>query len=519
MTFADARRALHEQETSCEQLVSSFLDRIRVEDDRLNAFVYLDEDGALGRARELDAAARRGADLPLRGMIMAVKDVICIRSGPVTCASRMLECFESLYDATVIGRLRDAGALFIGKTNCDQFAMGSSNETSWFGPVRNPAHEACVPGGSSGGSAAAVAAGMCHTALGTDTGGSIRQPAAFCGVVGLKPTYGRVSRHGLVAFASSFDCIGPMGQRVEDCALLLNHMAGPDRWDSTSALVDVPDYTQSLTGSVRGVRIGLPREYFAEGLDGDIRRMIEDRVRDLEHAGAEVKDVSLPHTEYGIAAYYVLTTAEASSNLARYDGIRYGYRADSGAVRETLKRERRAIVSALGAASSEDRMRKLEDRLADQDSMLQRLYAMSRTEGFGDEVKRRIMLGTYVLSSGYYDAYYAKGQKVRTLIRSDFDRAFEEVDVLVAPVTPTPAFEIGDKMGDPLAMYLSDVYTVNANLAGVPGLAVPIGRHPVPPRLPVGMQVLGRPFEEATLLQVGDVIERSGRESGPTQWS
>lgn len=484
MTFADARQALADEETSCEALVSSFLERIHAENERLNCFIHVDEEGALSHASYLDSRLDQGNAGPLTGMVVAVKDVICIKGRTVTCASRMLEDFESLYDATVIERLRDAGAVFIGKTNCDQFGMGSSNENSFFGPVRNPANTEYVPGGSSGGSAVAVAAGLCHTAVGTDTGGSIRQPAAFCGVVGLKPTYGRVSRYGLVAFASSFDTIGPFGSTVEDVALMLNAMAGRDRWDSTSAPIEVPDYTEALSGSVQGLRIGLPREYFADGLDEGIRSMIDERVRALERAGAEIKDVSLPHTEYGIATYYVLATAEASSNLSRYDGIRYGHRADVAAAK--------SLSDAAGDATSE----------------LEALYTQSRTEGFGEEVKRRIMLGTYVLSSGYYDAYYAKGRRVRTLIRSDFDAAFDDVDLLATPATPTPAFKIGTKIDDPLEMYLGDVYTVNANLAGIPGLVVPIGTHPMTPHLPVGMQLLGRHFDEALLLQVGDVVQR-----------
>ncbi len=475
-TFADARRALDDDETSCEALVSSFLSAIEAHNDRLHAFLDVDDEGALRHARYLDDQRTRGHDRPLAGLILAVKDVICIKGRRVTCASRILSTFESLYDATAIERLREAGAIFIGKTNCDQFAMGSSNENSYFGPVRNPRGEAYVPGGSSGGSAAAVAAGLCHAALGTDTGGSIRQPAAFCGVVGLKPTYGRVSRYGLVAYASSLDCIGPFGHNVEDVARILGVIAGRDPSDATSAPVDVPGYTQALTGSVRGVRIGLPAEYFAEGLDDDIRRMLRRQVDRLEAAGAEIREVSMPHTEYGIAAYYVLATAEASSNLARYDGVRYGYRAD------------------LAPEADAD------------ESLLQQLYVDSRTEGFGEEVKRRIMLGTYVLSAGYYDAYYGKAQRVRSLIRSDFDRAFETVDVLLTPATPTPPFPLGSKLDDPLEMYLSDIYTVTANLAGVPGLVVPLGTHPG--GLPVGMQLLGRHFDEALLLQVGDVALR-----------
>lgn len=508
-TFTDARSALKNGETSCEELVSSFLDRIRENDDRLNVFVSVDDGGALSHARYLDDLRGGGHDRPLAGLILAVKDVICIKGRKVTCASRMLENFESLYDATVIEKLRDAGAIFIGKTNCDQFAMGSSNENSFFGPVRNPVAPDYVPGGSSGGSAAAVAAGMCHAALGTDTGGSIRQPAAFCGVAGLKPTYGRVSRYGLVAFASSFDVIGPFGHTVEDLAHLMNTIAGHDKQDSTSAPVEVPDYLRSFTGSVEGVRIGLPKEYFAEGLDPGIRSMLGLRADALANAGADVRDVSLPHTEYGIATYYVLTMAEASSNLARYDGIRYGYRADLQATRRQLKEDRRTLETAVAEAHGDDeRVDRLRAQIDEQDSILQRLYTTSRSEGFGDEVKRRIMLGTYVLSSGYYDAYYAKGRRVRTLIRSDFDRVFEQVDVLLTPATPTIAFQLGTKVDNPLDMYLSDVYTVNANLAGIPGLVVPIGEHPAEPHLPVGLQLLGRHFDESLLLQVGDVVEK-----------
>lgn len=481
VTYADARRALEQGETSCEALVSSFLERIEAENARLNAFISVDAAGALAQARTLDQRLRQGEPLPpLGGLVLAVKDVICIKDQRVTCGSRMLENFVSLYDATVIERLRAAGAIFIGKTNCDEFAMGSSNETSYFGPARNPINPDYVPGGSSGGSAVAVAAKMCHAALGSDTGGSIRQPAAFCGVVGLKPTYGRVSRYGLVAYASSLDTIGPFAHTVEDVARLLQVMAGVDRWDSTSAPVAVPDYVAALDRPMQGLRIGLPREYFAEGLDPEIRQVLEKRAAQLEAAGAVVQEVSLPHTEYGIAAYYILATAEASSNLARYDGIRYGYRADVQQIRREL------------AESGSD------------DAVIYRLYVRSRSEGFGTEVKRRIMLGTYVLSAGYYEAYYAKAQRVRRLIRQDFDRAFEQVDVLLTPASPTPPFPLGSKLSDPLEMYLSDVYTVTANLAGIPGLVVPVGTHSR--GFPVGAQLLGRHFDEATLLQVGKTL-------------
>ncbi len=495
-SFADARKALQNGETDCETLVSSFFARIQAQNPLLNAFISVDEEDALEQARRLD---RSSEALPLKGMALGVKDVICMKGRRVTCSSRMLEQFESLYDATAIERLRAAGAIFLGKTNCDEFAMGSSNETSCFGPVRNPANTDYVPGGSSGGSAAAVAAGLCHAALGTDTGGSIRQPAAHCGVTGLKPTYGRVSRSGLVAFASSFDCMGPVGQSVEDCALLLNHMAGRDERDSTSAPMQVPDYAQSLTGNVRGLRIGLPKEYFADGLDAGIRSMIEECVRGLEREGAEVREVSLPRTEYGIAAYYILTTAEASSNLARYDGVRYGHRAALDELRAAMQNQGEAVSGADGASGGARQ---------DAESMLRRFYMASRTEGFGDEVKRRIMLGSYVLSSGYYEAYYAKGQQARTLIRNDFEEVFEEVDALVAPVTPAPAFRIGSRIDDPMAMYLSDIYTVPANLAGIPGLSVPLGLHAEAPHLPVGMQILGPHFGEETILRIGDMAER-----------
>jgi len=507
-TFAEAHRALEADETSCEALVSSFLDRIEEKNDTLNAFTTVDRDGALNHARYLDSQRERGNPRPLAGLVLAVKDNICIRGYPVSCGSKMLKDFSSLYDATVIDRLRDAGVIFIGKTNCDEFAMGSSNETSHFGPVRNPHDPDRVPGGSSGGSAAAVAAGMCHAALGSDTGGSVRQPSAFCGVVGLKPTYGRVSRSGLVAFASSLDVIGPLANSVEDVATLLNVIAGEDPDDSTSAPVHVPDYTEALTGEVEGLKVGLPDEYFAEGLDENIRQMVRDKVAYLEDNGADIQRISLPHTEYGIATYYLLATAEASSNLARYDGIRYGHRADLQETKQELRERRQELQGELAAARTQgddERVAELEAELDDEQSALDALYTKTRTEGFGDEVKRRIMLGTYALSAGYYDKYYQKAQRVRTLIRHDFDQAFEEVDVIITPTTPTPPFRLGEKTDDPLEMYLNDIYTVNANLAGVPGLSVPIGSHPETD-LPVGLQLLGSHFDESLLLQVGDAI-------------
>lgn len=402
-------------------------------------------------------------------MIVAVKDVICMKGKRITCGSRILEHYVSPYDATVIQRLEAADAIIIGKTNMDEFAMGSSNENSAFGVVRNPVDESRVPGGSSGGSAAAVAAGCATTTLGSETGGSIRQPAALCGVIGLKPTYGRVSRYGLVAFASSFDQIGPFGQSVYDVASVLQVIAGHDPCDSTSADLPVSDYPSLLTGDVKGLRVGLPKEYFTKALDREIAGSIMKLVDRLKQAGAVVKEVSLPHAEYTIATYYILTTAEASSNLARYDGARYGRRAqDAGDLMD--------------------------------------MYVKSRSEGFGEEVKRRIMLGTYVLSAGYYDAYYRKGQKVRRLIKEDFDNAFRAVDCLITPTTPSTAFRIGEKVDDPLQMYLSDVYTVSANLAGIPGISIPCGKDKK--GLPIGLQILGRQFDEEMILRVADFLER-----------
>ncbi|MDZ4699908.1 MAG: amidase family protein [Rhodothermales bacterium] len=510
MSVHEARAAIVRKETSALELVSSFLSKIERDNTRYNAFLSVDEAGARVAAAAVDRAVAAGDAPPLAGLVLGVKDVICIQNGPVTCGSRILEGFTSLFDATVIRRLKDAGAVVVGKTNCDQFAMGSSNESSYFGPVRNPLNRDLVPGGSSGGSAAAVAAGFCSAALGSDTGGSIRQPAAFCGVVGLKPTYGRVSRYGLVAYASSFDTIGPLTTSVHDAALILNVIAGQDPSDATSAPVPVPDYTANLDAGVRGLRIGLPSEYFAEGLEEGIRAVIMDQVARLERAGASIVPVKLPTTAYGIATYYILTMAEASSNLARFDGVRYGYRADMRDIRRRADQERKALDAAIaGAERAGDpaEVAALRSRRDEQRSLLQELYTRTRSEGFGEEVKRRIMLGTYVLSSGYYDAYYAKAQQVRTLIRRDFDAAFEQVDALLTPATPTLPFPLGSKTDDPLAMYLQDVYTVTANLAGIPGLVVPLAGHPS--GLPVGLQLLGRHFEESTLLRVGQAVSHS----------
>lgn len=467
--FETIRSELASSAATCERIVSDYLHHIE-ERKHLNAFLAVYPDEALEHARTIDRKLANGIAGPLAGMVVAVKDVICIKGKRVTCASRMLEHFESIYNATVIDRLSAADAIIIGKTNLDEFAMGSSNENSAFGPVLHPIDETRVPGGSSGGSAVAVAAGLATAALGSDTGGSIRQPAAFCGVVGLKPTYGRISRYGLVAFASSFDQIGPLAATVRDVARILGVVAGNDPCDSTSARVPVPDYLNSLTGDVRNVRVGIPREYYTDALDSEIRNAIMQRIDVMKNHGATVKDISLPHSEYTIPTYYILATAEASSNLARYDGARYGYRAKG--VKDPIE-----------------------------------MYVRSRSEGFGPEVKRRIMLGTYVLSAGYYEAYYRKAQKVRRLIKEDFDRAFAEVDCIITPTTPTTAFKLGEKIDDPLTMYLSDIYTVSANLAGIPGISIPCGVDHQ--GLPIGLQILGKQFDEGTVLRVADFLEKN----------
>ncbi|MGE5314535.1 MAG: Asp-tRNA(Asn)/Glu-tRNA(Gln) amidotransferase subunit GatA [Acidobacteriota bacterium] len=453
---------------TCAARVHSYLTSI---DERahLNAYISILRTEALAQAEEVDRKIAAGTAGPLAGMVVAVKDVLCMKGTRTTCASKILGEHEAVYDATVIGRLKAADAVIIGKTNMDEFAMGSSNENSAYGPVKHPLDESRVPGGSSGGSAVAVAAGMADASLGTDTGGSIRQPAGLCGVAGLKPTYGRVSRYGLIAYASSFDQIGPFANSVRDCARMLQVIAGHDEKDSTSAQVPVPDYLAAITGSVSGVKIGIPKEYFNGALDPEIREALMKRAAFLKAHGAEIIDVSLPHTEYTIPAYYILATAEASSNLARFDGARYGYRAEG--------------------------VRDLTD-----------MYTKTRSEGFGSEVKRRIMLGTYVLSAGYYDAYYKKAQRVRRLIQNDFLEAFKTVDCLLTPISPTTAFRLGEKTSDPLQMYLSDIYTVSANLAGIPGISVPAGSDSR--GLPIGLQLLGRQFDEATLLNAADFIER-----------
>lgn len=455
---------------SAQEVARAFLSRAKAWDKTVKAFLSLDEEKALAQARTVDDRLARGEDPgPLAGVPVAIKDNMCVTGTRTTCASKILENFVANYDATAIARLRESGAVFLGKTNLDEFAMGSSTENSAYFTTKNPWDPTRVPGGSSGGSAAAVAARLTPLALGSDTGGSIRQPAALCGIVGLKPTYGRVSRFGLVAFASSLDQIGPFAWNTADAALLLGVVAGHDPRDSTSVKRPVPDYLARSADSIQGLRIGLPKEYFIDGMDPAVEKAVREAVKTLESLGATVREVSLPHTDAGLSVYYVLTPSEASANLARFDGVRYGHRS------------------------------------AKATNLLEQ-YELSRDEGFGPEVKRRIMLGTYALSSGYYDAYYLKAQKVRTLITNDFDKVFDQVDLIATPTAPTPAFKAGEKSDDPLQMYLSDVFTISCNLAGIPGLSLPCG---FSGGLPIGLQLLGRPFEEERVLAAARAYEEA----------
>ena len=469
LTIHQLIEQLQAGELSSREVTQACLDRVEKVDDRLNAFISVDAADALAQADAADQSRAAGDALPMLGVPVAVKDVLAVKDQPLNCASKILGEFNSPYDATVIQKLRAAGAVVFGRLNMDEFAMGSSNENSAFGPARNPWNTDCIPGGSSGGSAVAVAADECIASLGSDTGGSIRQPAALCGCVGLKPTYGRVSRYGLVAFASSLDQVGPLTKDVRDAATLLQVIAGADDRDSTNVPEPVPDYSAALSGDVKGLRIGLPREYQVEGLDPEVKVVTDAAIKELEALGAEVKEISLPHTEYAVGTYYIIATAEASANLARFEGVRYGARLD-GADPEEMNRK-------------------------------------TRGAGFGEEVKRRIILGTYVLSSGYYDAYYLRAQKARTLIRQDFLKAFEEVDLIATPTTPTPAFKIGEKTGDPLQMYLSDIYTISCNLAGLCGISVPCGFSKA--GLPIGLQLLGKPFGEPDLLRAAHAYEQA----------
>jgi aspartyl-tRNA(Asn)/glutamyl-tRNA(Gln) amidotransferase subunit A len=470
-TIDAVRTAIQERKTTAYALAEEHYARIEKEDPQIGAFLTLCKDRALEQADRIDRMAAEGKPLPpLGGIPVAIKDVMVTHGVRTTAGSRVLDNFIPPYDCTVVARLEAAGAVMLGKTNCDEFAMGSSNENSGFHPVHNPRDLSRVPGGSSGGSAAAVAADMAVAALGSDTGGSIRQPASFCGVVGLMPTYGRVSRYGLIAFASSLDHIGPLTKTVSDAALILHTIAGRDPMDSTSADVPVPDYVAELDRPVRGLKLGVAKEYFGDGLDEEVRRAVESAIEKLRSLGCEIVPVSLPHTRYAIPTYYLIATAEASANLARYDGVRFGHRASG--------------------------VRTLSE-----------MYRRSRDEGFGTEVKRRIMLGTYALSAGYYDAYYLKAQKVRALLAQDFVEAFRSVDAILTPTAPTAAFRLGEKSHDPLAMYLADIYTVTADLVGIPGISVPCGE--TKEKLPIGLQILGKHFEEATVLRVAHAYERA----------
>jgi aspartyl-tRNA(Asn)/glutamyl-tRNA(Gln) amidotransferase subunit A len=471
LTIAELRAKLDAREVSAREATQACLDQISRVDGKIHAFISHDDADALAQADAADQllAQGAGANRPLLGVPVGVKDVLAVKDQPLNCGSKILGKFVSPYDATVVDKLKAAGAIVFGRLNMDEFAMGSSTENSAFGVTRNPWDTTRIPGGSSGGSAAAVAADEVIAALGSDTGGSIRQPAALCGCVGLKPTYGRVSRYGLVAFASSLDQIGPFTKDVHDAAVMLGVIGGHDARDSTSVAQPVPDYSAALSGSIKGLSLGLPKEYLIGGLDPEVKSAVDAAVRKIQELGAQIVEISLPHTDYAVAAYYIVATAEASANLARFDGIRYGARMD-------------------GADPVE-------------------LYGKTRGTGFGAEVKRRIILGTYVLSSGYYDAYYLRAQKVRTLIRNDFLKAFETVDAIVTPTSPTAAFKIGEKSDDPLQMYLSDIFTISCNLAGICGVSLPCG-FTKSPRLPIGLQLLGKPFGEETLLKIAHAYEQ-----------
>jgi len=469
LTIAEACQRLARREISAVELTRACLDRVAAMESRLNAFITLCAREAMEQAEIADQRITAGSASPLTGIPLAIKDIFATRGVRTTCASKILERFVPPYDATAIAKLRAAGTVFLGKANMDEFAMGSSTENSAFGATRNPYDLSRVAGGSSGGSAAAVAADECLGALGTDTGGSIREPASFCGVVGLKPTYSRVSRYGVIAYASSLDQVGPLAKTVRDAAILLREIAGVDARDATCSARSVPDYELALTGEVEAMRIGVPREFFVEGMEPGVEAAVQSALKRFEALGARVFEISLPHTDYAIAAYYLIATAEASANLARYDGIRYGLRVEA-------------------------------DNTLD-------LYNRTRDLGFGAEVKRRIMLGTFALSAGYYDAYYLKAQKVRTLIRQDFERAFQHCDIIVTPVAPTTAFKLGEKTADPLQMYLSDIFTISVNLAGLPGLSVPCGYDSV--GMPIGLQLIGPPFGEEMILRAGDAYENS----------
>ncbi len=457
-------------EVSALQIAESVFSRIDAVEGRIHSYIRLMKEEAMASAARADEGIQKGDIQPLTGIPIALKDIVCTRGIPTTCGSRMLHQFVPPYNATAVEKLAAAGAIFVGKANMDEFAMGSSTETSYFGPTRNPWDLERIPGGSSGGSATAVAADECIASIGSDTGGSIRQPAALCGVVGMKPTYGRVSRFGLIAFASSLDQIGPLTKDVEDCAIMMNVLAGYDPKESTSVKAEVPDYRQFVGRDIKGWKIGIPKEYFIEGIDPEVSAAVKKTIEVVEKCGGQCIDISLPHTKYCVAVYYIIAPAEASSNLARYDGVRYGLR----------------------TADARD---------------LAEMYEKTRMQGFGAEVKRRIMIGTYALSAGYYDAYYGKASQVRALIRRDFDEAFKQCDIILTPTTPTPAFKIGEKTDDPLQMYLSDIFTISTNLAGIPGMSVPCGFSSS--GLPIGVQFLAGHFEEGKLLQIASAYEKT----------
>ncbi len=469
LTIHELQDKIKKKDVSARAILDDVFKRIDAVEGKVHSYITLMRDSAYDAAESADRDIRAGKANTLTGIPVAIKDIMCTKGVRTTCGSHILHNFTPPYDATVVKKLKEAGAVFVGKANMDEFAMGSSTETSWFGVTRNPWDLERIPGGSSGGSASAVAADQCIAATGSDTGGSIRQPAALCGVVGLKPTYGRVSRFGLIAFASSLDQIGPFTKDVEDCAIMMNVIAGYDPMESTSVPMEVPDYQSFIGKDIRGWTVGIPKEYFIEGIDPEVEGAVRKAIAVLEGLGAKRVDISLPHTEYCLAVYYVIAPAEASSNLARYDGVKYGYRSADG--RDLLE-----------------------------------MYKRTRSEGFGAEVKRRIMIGTYALSSGYYDAYYRKASQVRTLIKRDFQEAFKTCDVIITPTSPTPAFRIGEKTDDPLQMYLSDIFTISTNLAGIPGISVPCGY--TKSGLPIGVQFLAGHFEESRLLQVAHAYEK-----------
>jgi len=471
LTAHEVVNLIQKKKITAHEVMQDIFDQIDKVDNMIKAFLVINRKEALKQAKEIDVKVKNGEELPfLAGVAVAIKDIIATQGTETTCGSKILKGFIPPYNATVINKLKEAGAIIIGKTNMDEFAMGSSTENSAFGPTHNPWDLERVPGGSSGGSSAAVAADETFVALGTDTGGSIRQPASLCGMVGLKPTYGRVSRYGLVAYASSLDQIGPITKDVTDCALVMNVISGHDNMDSTSVNLEVPDYLKPCQAGIKDLKIGVPKEYFIEGIDPEVKSALDRALKIFEKLGARVEEVSLPHTKYSLPTYYLIATAEASSNLARYDGVQYGYRAE----------EYKDLSS---------------------------MYQKTRSEGFGSEVKRRIMLGTYALSSGYYDAYYLKAQKVRTLIKEDFDKVFSKYDILVTPVSPTPAFKLNEKVSDPLTMYLSDIYTIPINLAGLPAISINCGYSKS--NLPIGLQIIGRHFSEETILRAAFNFEQN----------